>query len=147
MKKILFNGCCTAIATPFSNDGINFEEFKKLIETEKDKMKIFVIVLKVLMMIATGVIAVVLNILGLISLITTETTDVSSIMGILIFWMSFTVICYAEKILYLRRSYLRRIDMRTNPARNATGRPRIPLYAAPYYNGTRHTSCDIRQLG
>ena len=32
-------------------------------------MKIFVIVLKVLMMIATGVIAVVLNILGLISLI------------------------------------------------------------------------------
>lgn len=32
MKKILFNGCCTAIATPFSNDGINFEEFKKLIE-------------------------------------------------------------------------------------------------------------------
>ena len=35
-------------------------------------MKIFVIVLKVLMMIATGVIAVVLNILGLISLITTE---------------------------------------------------------------------------
>ena len=60
-------------------------------------MKIFVIVLKVLMMLATGVIAVVLNILGLISLITTETTDVSSIMGILIFWMSFTVICYMLK--------------------------------------------------
>lgn len=87
-------------------------------------MKVFVIILKVLMMIATGVIAVVLNILGLISLITTQTTDVSSIMGILIFWISFTVICYivpvffcyAEKIFYLRRSYLRRIDMRTHPA-------------------------------
>ena len=63
-------------------------------------MKIFVIVLKVLMMIATGVIAVVLNILGLISLITTETTDVSSIMGILIFWMSFTVICYILPVFF-----------------------------------------------
>ena len=63
-------------------------------------MKIFVIVLKVLMMLATGVIAVVLNILGLISLITTETTDVSSIMGILIFWMSFTVICYIVPVFF-----------------------------------------------
>lgn len=63
-------------------------------------MKIFVIILKVLMMIATGVIAVVLNILGLISLITTETTDVSSIMGILIFWMSFTVICYIMPVFF-----------------------------------------------
>lgn len=63
-------------------------------------MKIFVIVLKVLMMIATGVIAVVLNILGLISLITTENTDVSSIMGILIFWMSFTVICYIVPVFF-----------------------------------------------
>ena len=52
-------------------------------------MKVFVIILKVLMMIATGVIAVVLNILGLISLITNQTTDVSSIIGILIFWISF----------------------------------------------------------
>lgn len=32
MKKILFKGCGTAIATPFTEDGINFEEFKKLIE-------------------------------------------------------------------------------------------------------------------
>lgn len=32
MKKILFTGCGTAIATPFSNDGVNFDEFKKLIE-------------------------------------------------------------------------------------------------------------------
>lgn len=32
MKQILFKGCGTAIATPFTEDGINFEEFKKLIE-------------------------------------------------------------------------------------------------------------------
>lgn len=32
MKEILFKGCGTAIATPFTEDGINFEEFKKLIE-------------------------------------------------------------------------------------------------------------------
>ena len=32
MKKILFKGCGTAIATPFTEDGVNFEEFKKLIE-------------------------------------------------------------------------------------------------------------------
>ncbi len=32
MKDILFTGCGTAIATPFSNDGINFEELKKFIE-------------------------------------------------------------------------------------------------------------------
>lgn len=63
-------------------------------------MKVFVIILKVLMMIATGVIAVVLNILGLISLITTQTTDVSSIMGILIFWISFTVICYIVPVFF-----------------------------------------------
>ena len=63
-------------------------------------MKVFVIILKVLMMIATGVIAVVLNILGLISLITTQTTDVSSIIGILIFWMSFTVICYIVPVFF-----------------------------------------------
>ncbi len=32
MKKIIFKGCGTAIVTPFSEDGVNFEEFKKLIE-------------------------------------------------------------------------------------------------------------------
>lgn len=32
MKKILFKGCATALATPFTEDGINYEEFKKLIE-------------------------------------------------------------------------------------------------------------------
>ena len=32
MKKIIFKGCGTAIATPFTEDGVNFEEFGKLIE-------------------------------------------------------------------------------------------------------------------
>ncbi len=32
MKNIIFKGCGTAIVTPFTNDGINFEEFGKLIE-------------------------------------------------------------------------------------------------------------------
>lgn len=32
MKKLLFTGCGTAIATPFTKDGVNFDEFKKLIE-------------------------------------------------------------------------------------------------------------------
>lgn len=32
MKDIIFKGCGTAIITPFTNDGVNFEEFRKLIE-------------------------------------------------------------------------------------------------------------------
>lgn len=32
MKNLLFTGCGTAIATPFTKDGVNYEEFKKLIE-------------------------------------------------------------------------------------------------------------------
>lgn len=31
MKQILFKGCGTAIATPFSENGIHFEEYKKLL--------------------------------------------------------------------------------------------------------------------
>ena len=34
MKKILFKGCGTAIATPFTKDGVNYEEFGKLIEDQ-----------------------------------------------------------------------------------------------------------------
>ena len=34
MKEILFEGCGTAIATPFTEDGVNFEEFKKLLENQ-----------------------------------------------------------------------------------------------------------------
>lgn len=32
MKDIIFKGCGTAIVTPFCDTGINFSEFKKLIE-------------------------------------------------------------------------------------------------------------------
>ena len=32
MKKILFKGCGTALATPFTDSGINFQEFERLIE-------------------------------------------------------------------------------------------------------------------
>lgn len=32
MKKIIFKGCGTAIVTPFIDDGINFNEFRNLIE-------------------------------------------------------------------------------------------------------------------
>lgn len=34
MKKVLFEGCGTAISTPFTEDGVNFEEFGKLIENQ-----------------------------------------------------------------------------------------------------------------
>lgn len=36
MKKILFKGCGTAICTPFNDSGVNFEEFKKLINFQVD---------------------------------------------------------------------------------------------------------------
>ena len=32
MKKIIFKGCGTAIATPFTKNGVNFEEFGRLID-------------------------------------------------------------------------------------------------------------------
>ena len=32
MKEIIFKGCGTAIVTPFTENGVNFEEFKKMIE-------------------------------------------------------------------------------------------------------------------
>ena len=32
MKEVVFKGCGTALVTPFTNDGINFEELRKLIE-------------------------------------------------------------------------------------------------------------------
>ena len=34
MKELIFEGCGTAIVTPFTKDGINFEEFKKLLENQ-----------------------------------------------------------------------------------------------------------------
>ncbi len=34
MKKVIFKGCGTAISTPFTDTGVNFEEFGKLIENQ-----------------------------------------------------------------------------------------------------------------
>lgn len=34
MKKILFKGCGTAISTPFNENGVNLEEFEKLVENQ-----------------------------------------------------------------------------------------------------------------
>ena len=34
MKKIIFKGCGTAIVTPFTENGVNFEEFEKMIEDQ-----------------------------------------------------------------------------------------------------------------
>ena len=34
MKKTIFKGCGTAIATPFTEDGVNYEEFGKLLENQ-----------------------------------------------------------------------------------------------------------------
>lgn len=34
MKKTLFEGCGTAIATPFNENGVNLEEFKRLVEDQ-----------------------------------------------------------------------------------------------------------------
>ena len=34
MKKILFKGCGTAIATPFNKDGVNLNEFARLVEDQ-----------------------------------------------------------------------------------------------------------------
>ena len=36
MKKILFKGCGTAISTPFNNNGVNLDEFKKLVNFQID---------------------------------------------------------------------------------------------------------------
>jgi 4-hydroxy-tetrahydrodipicolinate synthase len=37
LKKSLFIGCGTALVTPFTNDGINFEELKKLLEFQVEQ--------------------------------------------------------------------------------------------------------------
>ena len=34
MKKVIFKGCGTAIITPFTENGVNFKEFEKLIEDQ-----------------------------------------------------------------------------------------------------------------
>ena len=63
-------------------------------------MKIFVNILKVLLFLATGIIAVVFNVIGVIVEITTEYSQLGKIMGLLIFWLIFTVICYIAPVFF-----------------------------------------------
>ena len=41
MKQILFEGCGTAISTPFDKSGVNFDEFKRLLENIDKYKKYF----------------------------------------------------------------------------------------------------------
>ena len=34
MKKVIFKGCGTAIITPFTDNGVNYDEFGKIIENQ-----------------------------------------------------------------------------------------------------------------
>ena len=44
MKKVIFKGCGTAIVTPFTESGVNFEEFGKLIEDQiKNKVDALIV--------------------------------------------------------------------------------------------------------
>lgn len=44
MKKMIFKGCGTAIVTPFTQDGVNFDEFRKLIEFQiKNKVDAIIV--------------------------------------------------------------------------------------------------------
>lgn len=44
MKKTIFKGCGTAIITPFNDNGINFTEFRKLIEFQiKNKVDAIIV--------------------------------------------------------------------------------------------------------
>ena len=44
MKKIIFKGCGTAIVTPFTETGVNFEEFGKLLEDQvKNKVDAIIV--------------------------------------------------------------------------------------------------------
>lgn len=44
MREIIFKGCGTAIVTPFTQDGVNFEEFRKLIEFQiKNKVDAIIV--------------------------------------------------------------------------------------------------------
>lgn len=44
MKEIIFEGCGTAISTPFTNDNVNFEEFGKLLENQiKNKVDAIIV--------------------------------------------------------------------------------------------------------
>lgn len=57
-------------------------------------MKAFVVILKVLLLIATGTAAVFLNFFGAISMLVTGTADEKQLTGIIIYWLIITVVFY-----------------------------------------------------
>ena len=57
-------------------------------------MKILVIILKILILIATGVCSIVFNLLGSISMLATGQAEEYKILGEVVFWLVFTVVCY-----------------------------------------------------
>lgn len=61
-------------------------------------MKYFVIFLKVLLVIATGVCALVFNILGCVSLIATGQAEEIEIMPIVIYWLIFSIVCFLPPV-------------------------------------------------
>ncbi len=70
-------------------------------------MKIFVLVLKILLMIATGAIAIVFNVFGAISTMSTGVAENNDITGYVIFWMSFTIVLFVvPTFLVMLRKYV-----------------------------------------
>lgn len=59
-----------------------------------NKMKIFVKLLKILIIIAVGVIAITFNVLGAISTLCTGDAAYYGIVGEVVFWLVFSVVCY-----------------------------------------------------
>lgn len=57
-------------------------------------MKVFTIILKVLLIILTGVCGVVFNILGAVSMLSTGVAAEKQITGQIIFWLVFSCVCY-----------------------------------------------------
>lgn len=57
-------------------------------------MKVFVIILKVLLLILTGAVAVFFNVLGAVSTLATDVATENQIVPQVIFWLVFTVVCY-----------------------------------------------------
>lgn len=57
-------------------------------------MKILVKVLKVLLVIAVGVIAITFNVLGAVSMLSTGDAADKKIVGEIVFWLVFSIVCY-----------------------------------------------------
>ncbi len=70
-------------------------------------MKIFVTVLKILLMIATGAIAIVINFFGCISLLSGGLAEEKGIVGYVIFWFIVTIVLFiAPTFLVMLKKYI-----------------------------------------